>query len=171
MAINPNDIEIILYNPAYDDLSNLNFLQSDGSDPLHVHEFYIKYILGNCKSDDNIYAIKFKNNFVGFFSTAFVDFDSTGSKSDVKHKKENTSIPCLQITNMGIDQKSRCYGIGKYILLYTLGLAQKINKLTPCKILIFRTTITLAEKIYSPKYQFRYAKVQKKLVWTYRKIC
>ena len=76
----------------------------------------------------------------------------------------------LLIDKIGIDQKYRCFGIGRYILQFCIGLTKAISTNSQIRIIIFETTYSLAAKIYHPKYGFDFLKKDKNLVWAYKAI-
>jgi hypothetical protein len=175
----PDGLKFKIFNPKEHQLPRIDFRQTNGEDPLAVQEYFENYIL-NGKSDigEVKYVIKYFDNWIGFFSIhltrLYTKESELNPQSEVKGKKEafNQRPTCaLLIKKIGIDQQYRCYGIGKYIMLFCIGLAQTINKDKQIKLLIFKTTKSLAEKIYYPKYQFNFTSTSGRLVWAFRRVC
>ncbi len=170
---NPDKLKFVIYSAKNHQLPNLNFAQSNGEDPLRVQEFYEKFRAGKQLDNELVYVLRYEEEWIGFFSVIFTIL----SKGDVRTPERrvidaNGTLRGLLIHKIGIDQKYRCFGIGKYILLFCIGLGKSQGNDTQVKIIIFETTRSLAEKIYHPKYKFRYVvKDKKKLVWVYKKIC
>lgn len=171
---NPDELKFSIYNPKTHVLPKLDFTQTNGQDPLGVQKYYENQILNNeLKDIEFVYVIRYSNNWVGFFSIDLakvqVHKSHMSTEIDSTYKESPSS---LLIKKIGIDKDYRCYGVGKYILLFCTGLAQKINNDRQCRTIIFKTTRSLADKIYCPKYQFNYSNkdIDKKLIWVYKKI-
>lgn len=175
----PDGLKFKIFNPKKHRLPSIDFRQTNGEDPLAVQEYYESYFVSGKSDDDEVkYVIKYFDKWIGFFSIHLTRLHNKESELIPKHeatvkKQALYQIPtcALLIKKIGIDQQYRCYGIGKYIMLFCIGLAQTINKDKQIKLLLFKTTRSLAEKIYYPKYQFNYTSTNGKLVWAYRRIC
>ncbi|HYF98905.1 MAG TPA: hypothetical protein VD815_02320 [Candidatus Saccharimonadales bacterium] len=176
---NPDNLKFIVYNAKKDQLPILKFAQSNGEDPLKVQEYYDHFRTRKLPKNTLFYALRYEEQWIGFFSAGFTilnksevgAIDGKGLDSLVMKTDENFTYKALLIHKIGIDQKYRCFGIGKYILLFCIGLAKSRWNCAQVKIVVFRTTRSLAEKIYYPKYRFSYVGKDKKLVWAYKKIC
>jgi hypothetical protein len=178
----PNGLKFKIFNPKIHQLPNIDFRQTNGEDPLLVQEYYDNQIL-NSKSDgkEGKYVIKYYDNWIGFFSINLTrlhakQYESVPQSEEEEEGEEKREETCqaptwaLLIEKIGIDQRYRCYGIGKYIMLFCSGLAQAINKDKQIKLVIFKTTKSLAEKIYFPKYQFNFTGASGRLVWAFKRI-
>jgi len=175
----PNGLKFKIFNPKKHQLPKIDFRQTNGEDPLSVQEYFENYIFSG-KSDTNEvkYVIKYFDDWIGFFS---IDLTRLHTKQSVllpqyeengKREKFYQVPTCaLLIKKIGIHQRYRCYGIGKYIMLFCSGLVQAINKDMQIKLIIFKTTKSLAEKIYFPKYQFNFTGPSGKLVWAFKRMC
>ena len=163
-----------------DSLADLDFSQTNGSDPLLVED-YTKSNMPKEVENKNykIYVVTYEKNIIAFFTLCMSVICSKyllkGAEEECDNEPDGTQLkefvfPALLMGKIGIDKKYRCFGIGKYICLFCLGLAQKTNEKIACTFFIFRTTKSLAEKIYGPKYHFRWINTQNNLVWVYRKI-
>jgi hypothetical protein len=174
----PNGLKFKIFNPKKHQLPKIDFRQTNGEDPLAVQEYYEKYILNGRSDTDGVkYVIKYFDNWIGFFSIYLTRLHTKQSElipqREVNGNKEGfyqEPTCALLIKKIGIDQHYRCYGIGKYIMLFCIGLVQTINKDKLIKLIIFKTTRSLAEKIYFPKYQFNFTGTGGKLVWAYKRI-
>ncbi len=175
LSIDPSKLKFRMYDPLADNLINLDFTQTDGSDPLLVEEYVKNHILEEIENRSiKAYVVTYEDNAIAFFtlsmsvicSKRFLKDDDDAD--DDKLKK--FAFPALLMGKIGIDKKYRCFGIGKYICLFCMGLAQKTNEKMACALFVFRTTKSLAEKIYGPKYCFRWKDTPEKMVWAYRKI-
>ena len=175
----PNGLKFKIFNPKKHQLPKIDFRQTNGEDPLSVQEYYENYIF-NGKSDTNEvkYVIKYFDYWIGFFSidltrlhTKQSDLISQYEEKGEGEKFSKVPTSALLIKKIGIDQRYRCYGIGKYIMLFCSGLVQAINKDKKIKLVIFKTTKSLAEKIYFPKYQFNFTGTSGKLVWAFKRMC
>ncbi len=175
----PDGLKFKIFNPKKHQLPKKDFRQTNGEDPLSVQEYYENYFFnGNSETNGVKYVIKYFDKWIGFFSIELARLHTKQSEMipqcEEKGKNEKLSqVPtwALLIKKIGIDQQYRCYGIGKYIMLFCSGLVQAINKDKQIKLVIFKTTKSLAEKIYSPKYQFSFTGTSGKLVWTFKRIC
>ncbi|MBA3749822.1 MAG: hypothetical protein H0X03_02815 [Nitrosopumilus sp.] len=168
--LDPNKLKFKTYDPTIDSLSDLDFSQNDGSDPLLVDQ-YVKCNLSKGIVRDNykIYIVKYEGSIIAFFTLSMSVICSNNLCDDEKDLK-NFIYPALLMGKIGIDKKYRCFKIGNYICLYCLGLAQKTNEKIACSFFVFRTTQSLAEKIYGPKYYFRWRNTSSKIVRVYRRI-
>jgi hypothetical protein len=173
-----NGLKFKIFNPKIHQLPKIDFRQTNGEDPLSVQEYYENCILSRKAGSTEVkYVIKYFDNWIGFFS---IDLTRLHSKNfELVHQYEKkgdekrsyqTPTWALLIEKIGIDQRYRCYGIGKYIMLFCSGLAHSINKDKQIKLIIFKTTKSLAEKIYFPKYQFRFTNAKGRLVWAFKRI-
>ena len=175
LSIDPSKLKFRIYDPLVDNLLNLDFTQTDGSDPLLVEEYVKNHILNEIENRKiKAYVVTYEDNAIAFFTLSMSVICSKsmlkgdGDENDDKLKK--FVFPALLMGKIGIDKKYRCFGIGRYICLFCMGLAQKTNEKMACAFFIFRTTKSLAEKIYGPKYCFRWKYTPEKMVWIYRKI-
>jgi hypothetical protein len=177
MGINPNKLKFRPYDPLTDSLDNLDFTQTNGSDPLFVEEYTKTHMPKEAENKNNkIYVVSYEGKIIAFFTLSMSVIcsrnllnEEDGNEHDYAILKESV-FPALLMGKVGIDKKYRCFGIGKYICLFCIGLAHKTSEKIACSFFIFRTTKSLAEKIYGPKYYFRWKSTQNKLVWVYRKI-
>ncbi len=176
LSMDPSKLKFRMYDPVVDNLLNLDLTQTDGSDPLLVEEYVKNHILKDIENKNvRAYVVTYEENAIAFFT---LSMSLICSKSLLKGDNDENDcelkkfvFPALLMGNIGIDKKYRCFGIGKYVCLFCVGLAQKTNEKMACAFFIFRTTKSLAEKIYGPKYCFRWKKnTPNKLVWAYRKI-
>ncbi|TVP40734.1 hypothetical protein [Candidatus Nitrosocosmicus arcticus] len=170
-----NGLKFKIFNPKKHQLPMIDFTQTNGQDPLSVQEYYDNCILdGRSETKEVKYVIKYLENWIGFFSIDLTMLHTKQSEMIHQHEGEDRlpqlPIYALLIRKIGIDQRYRCYGIGKYIMLFCMGLAQTINKDKHIKLVIFKTTKSLAEKIYFPKYQFNFTGTSGKLVWAFKRI-
>jgi hypothetical protein len=179
LSIDPSKLKFRMYDPLVNDLLNLDFTQTDGSDPLLVEEYVKNHILKDIENRNiKAYVVTYEENAIAFFtlsmsvicSKGLLKGDDDGSVGDDSELKKIV-FPALLMGKIGIDKKYRCFGIGKYICLFCMGLAQRTNENMACAFFVFRTTKSLAEKIYGPKYCFRWKKdTPNKMVWAYRKV-
>ena len=175
----PNGLKFKIFNPNKHQLPNIDFRQTNGEDPLSVQEYYDNYIFNSKSNTDEVkYVIKYFEDWIGFFSIDLTRIYTKQSnlvpqyeENDKREKFYKEPTCALLIKKIGIDQRFRCYGIGKYIMLFCSGLVQAINKDLQIKLVIFKTTKSLAEKIYFPKYQFNYTDPSGKLVWAFKRMC
>ena len=174
----PNGLKFKIFNPKKHQLPRIDFRQTNGEDPLAVQEYYENYILnGKSDTDEVKYVIQYFDKWIGFFSIHLTRLHTKESElipqGEVKGKN-GAFYPrptcALWIKKIGIDQHYRCYGIGRYIMLFCMGLVQTITKNKQIKLLIFKTTRSLAEKIYYPKYQFNFTGTSGNLVWAFKRI-
>jgi hypothetical protein len=175
LSIDPSKLKFRMYDPLVDNLLNLDFTQTDGSDPLLVEEYVKNHILKEIENNSiKAYVVTYDENAIAFFTLSMSVICSKGlPKGDDEDDGELKKFvfPALLMGKIGIDKKYRCFGIGKYICLFCVGLAQKTNEKMACAFFVFRTTKSLAEKIYGPKYSFRWKKnTPNKMVWAYRKV-
>jgi hypothetical protein len=171
--IEPEKLRFKIYNPLIDDLSELDFTQNDGSDPLLVEQYAkIKFSKGieNSSKDNKIYVVKYEEKVIAFFILRMSVICNNNFSEDDIDKLDEFNYPALLMSKIGIDKNYRCFKIGKFICLFCLGLAQLTNEKLACPFFIFKTTKSLAEKIYGPKYHFRWKSTNSKLVWIYRRI-
>lgn len=170
--IEPRKLKFKSYDPRIDTLSELDFTQNDGSDPLMVEQFAKNNLLKDSENStfDKIYVVKYEEKIIAFFTlnmTVIRFNDSSGHDQD---ELKDVRYPALFMDKIGIDKKYRCFKIGKYICLFCLGLAQKTHEELGCVLFIFKTTKSLAEKIYGPKYFFRWKSTDNKIIWIYRRV-
>lgn len=175
LSIDQSKLKFRMYDPSVDNLLNLDFTQTDGSDPLLVEEYVKNHILKEIENKSvKAYVVTYEGNAIAFFTLSMTVICSKSLlKGDYADDDELKKIvfPALLMGKIGIDKKYRCFGIGRYICLFCMGLAQETNKKMACAFFIFRTTKSLAEKIYGPKYCFRWKKdTPNRMVWAYRKI-
>jgi hypothetical protein len=175
MSIDPSKLKFKLYDPSRDNLTDLDLTQTDGSDPLLVEEYVKSHILEDIENKNyKIYVVTYEENMIAFFTLSMSVICSKNLFRDDSGHGNNGSkkvvFPALLMGKIGIDKKYRCFGIGKYICLFCMGLAKKTNEKIACTIFVFRTTKSLAEKIYGPKYYFRWKETSNKTVWIYRKV-
>ena len=176
LKLDPNKLKFRLYNPLVDDLINLDLTQTDGSDPLQVVDYTKNQILKDVENRNNkIYVVTYEGNILAFFTLSMTVICTKNLfKDDCGHNDnclKEFLFPSLLMGKIGIDKKYRCFGIGKYICLFCMGLAQKTNEKIACTFFVFKTTKSLAEKIYGPKYYFRWNNnTSDKIVWVYRRV-
>jgi hypothetical protein len=173
LEFDPDKLKFIRYDAQNHRLPVLNFAQSSGDDPLGVQDYYLHISAGKFLKNKLIYVLRYEKEWIGFFS---IGLTNIRRKSDpnvlgIAEIESNKFTNGLLIDKIGIDQKYRCFGIGRYILHYCIGLAKSIEGDDQIRIIIFETTNSLAEKIYHPKYRFNYVKKEDKLVWAYKPIC
>src|SRR6476620_9750586 len=169
----PNGLKFKIFNLNRHQLPRIDFRQTNGEDPLSVQEYYENYILsGKSHTNEVKYVIKYFDNWIGFFSIDLTRLNAKQSEfilqCDEKGNREKyyqEPTCAFLIKKIGIDQRHRCFGIGKYIMLFCIGLAKAINKDKQIKLVLFKTTKSLAEKIYFPKYQFNFTGTNERLVW------
>jgi hypothetical protein len=169
--IEPENLKFKIYNPIIDTLSDLDFTQNDGSDPLLVEQ-YAKTLLKGIENTKNVktYLVKYQEKIIAFFTLKMAQIRGNNLSDYDKDEFKDFHYPALLMERIGIDKKYRCFKIGKYICLFCLGLAQKTNENLACTFFIFKTTKSLAEKIYGPKYHFKWKRSDNKVVWIYRKV-
>jgi hypothetical protein len=168
--IDPNKLKFKIYDPTMDNLSDLDFTQNDGSDPLLVEQYIKSNLLRGIKNENvKIYVVKYEDIAIAFFTLSISVICRNNLCTDENGLKDFI-YPALLMGKIGIDKKYRCFNIGKYICLFCLGLAQITNEKIACTFFVFKTTKSLAEKIYGPKYYFRWKNTDSKIVWVYRRI-
>ena len=115
--------------------------------------------------------VKYEEKIIAFFTLCMTVICSNSLSDYDRNELRDFKYPALLMDKIGIDKEYRCFKIGKYICLFCIGLAQNTNEKLDCTFFIFKTTKSLAEKIYGPKYYFRWWKnTDKKLVWIYRRV-
>jgi hypothetical protein len=172
LQFNPDKLQFIKYTTQEHRLPILNFAQSNGEDPLQVQSYY--HGLRNKKLPENelIFVLRYEKEWVGFFSIGLTTIKRMANQSNPKIQETDTNNPIegLLINKIGIVQNYRCFGIGKYILQFCIGLVKSTCNESQIRIIIFETTRSLAEKIYYPKYKFNFLEKENKLVWAYKKV-
>lgn len=173
LEFNPDKLKFIRYNAQEHTLPDLNFAQSNGDDPLDVQNYYYHIRTGKILQNELIYALRYEKQWIGFFSVGLTKVKQKNNL-DILRQVENVDATGvtegLLIDKIGIDQKYRCFGIGRYILQFCIGLTKAIRTNSQIRIIIFETTDSLAAKIYHPKYGFNYLNKDKKTVWAYKAI-
>ena len=173
LQFDPDKLQFTKYTAQEHRLPLLNFAQSNGEDPLQVQSYY--YRLRTKKPHDNelIFAVRYEKEWVGFFSIGLTRIKRMVIEGTPKIVETDTNNPIegLLINKIGIVQNYRCFGIGKYILQFCIGLIKSIGNESQIRIIIFETTRSLAEKIYHPKYRFDFIEKENKLVWAYKTVC
>ena len=173
LEFDPDKLKFILYNAQEHRLPDLNFAQSNGDDPLEVQKYYYHIRTGKSLQNGLIYALRYGMEWIGFFSVGLTKVKQKGNLDNSRQDNNddaNKVTKGLLIDKIGIDQKYRCFGIGRYILQFCIGLTKAISTNSQIRIIIFETTYSLAAKIYHPKYGFNFLKKDKKLVWAYKAI-
>jgi hypothetical protein len=178
-TIKPENLEFSTFDPLKDNLESLDLAQSDGRDPLQVKEF-AKELSTHESIHDGIrynktFVVKHNSMLIAFFTVRLSVITSKGilekDKEGGEARGNATASPALLMEKIGIDKNFRCFGIGKYVCLFCLGMAQRINEVIPCPFFAFKTTRSLAEKIYGPKYFFKWQSLSnKEIVWAYRRV-
>lgn len=169
---NLDSIKFLVYDPGFHKLPNLRLKQSNGEDPLDIQNYYESVINGISPEIGLLYVIKYKTEIIGFFSisSAILEPCLSNSSSPIITESKKSVVRALLISKIGIDQKYRCFGLGKYILQYCVGFARNLKEKEEFDIVLFRTTKSLAQKIYCSKYNFKMIQGTEKLVWVYKKI-
>ncbi len=171
--LDPDKLKFKIYDPTIDTLLDLDFRQNDGSDPLLIEQYAKNNLLKESKNATNykIYVVKYEEKIIAFFTLSMTVICSNNLSDYDKDGLRDFKYPALLMDKIGIDKEYRCFKIGKYICLFCMGLAQNTNEKLNCTFFIFKTTKSLAEKIYGPKYYFRWWKnTDKKLIWIYRRV-
>ena len=169
----PDKLKFIRYDVQEHNLPHLNFAQSSGDDPLEVQNYYLQLRTAKHIKKGLIYALRYEKEWIGFFSIGLTNIRRMCDSrilNIAEHESKNFTKGLL-IDKIGIDQNYRCFGIGRYILQFCIGLIKSIMIDGQIRIIIFETTESLAEKIYHTKYRFNYVKKDNKLVWAYKMIC
>jgi hypothetical protein len=168
---NIDSLKFLVFDPKFHDLPNLQLKQSNGEDPLNIQSYYEDILKGNSFEPKVVYIIKYGTEIIGFFSVASALIEPTISDFSAQiNPNKNSLIHALLVSKIGIDQNYRCFGLGKYILQYCIGLARNLKEKKEFDIVLFRTTKSLAQKIYCLKYNFKIIQEDEKLVWVYKKI-
>ena len=173
LHFDPDKLKFIKYSAQEHRLPILNFAQSNGEDPLQVQSYYFRLRTEKPPENELIFALKYEKEWVGFFSMGLTKIKRMVNLSTRSIEEINTTSPIegLLINKIGIVQDYRCFGIGKYILQFCIGLVKSRSNDSEIKIVIFETTRSLLEKIYHPKYRFNFIEKENKLVWAYKRIC
>jgi len=173
IVFDPDKLKFIRYDAQNHRLPVLNFVKSSRNDPLNVKDYYLHISAKKKKKNRMIYTLKYEKEWIGFFSIGLtiIKCKSDPNIPGMVEIDSNNFSNGLLIDKIGIDQKYRCFGIGRYILHFCMGLAKSIVGDDQIRIIIFETTNSLAEKIYHPKYRFNYVKKDDRLVWAYKTIC
>lgn len=166
-----DSIKFLVYDPKIHNLPKLQLKQSNGEDPLDVQSYYQGITEGKAIDPEVLYIINYRTEIIGFFSIASALIEPTLSDFDNQIDLEKRAIiRALLISKIGIDQNYRCFGLGKYILQYCIGLAINLKENEEIDVLLLKTTKSLAQKIYCLKYNFKMMVEDKQLVWVYKKI-
>ena len=180
--IDPSKIKISYYDQLIDDFSKLNFKQKDGTDPLKADEFiHNNPFYESTNHISKIYSVRYEDQLTAFFTLSMsqIIFENINIDNNENENDDCSNIsefefdfyPALLVKQLGIDKDFKGQGLGYYIILYCLGLAQILSQNIGCAFLIMQTTNKLAEKYYGPKYNFKWEKnSNKKKVWIYRKL-
>lgn len=173
MQFDPDKLQFIKYTPQEHGLPVLNFAQSNGEDPLQVQSYYYGLRTKKLPENELIFVLCYEKEWVGFFSIGLTRIKRMANEGTPKIKETDTNKPIegLLINKIGIVQNYRCFGIGKYILQFCIGLVKSTGNESQSRIIIFETTRSLAEKIYHPKYRFNFIEKENKLVWAYKTVC
>lgn len=166
-----NRLKFIKYSAQELPLPNLNFAQSNGEDPLHVQDYYHSIRTEKPQDNEAIFVLKYESEWIGFFSIAFANIRrKSNQKTSILGKLDTpNSIKGLLINKIGIIQEYRCFGIGKYILQFCIGLSKSVDlDNQKVRIIIFETTKSVAEKIYHRKYRFNIIEKENRVVWAYK---
>lgn len=167
----PDLLRLIIFDPKKHQLSKLNLAQSNGQDPLGIQKYYDNIKESNNSRNELIYLIKYGGGLIGFFAVMLAKVKPIHPEPNSQNKSiVESSINAFYIKKIGIDQEYRCFGIGKYVLQFCIGLSKSISNLNDIEIILFITTNSLAEKIYSSKYKFKSIPLDDRLVWIFKKI-
>lgn len=164
-------LKFIKYSAQEQPLPNLNFAQSNGEDPLHVQDYYQRIRTEKPHDNEAIFVLKYESEWIGFFSIVFANIRRERNHKTFILGKFDTpnSIKGLLINKIGIIQEYRCYGIGRYILQFCIGLSKSLElDNQKVRIIIFETTKSVAEKIYHRKYRFNVIEKENRVVWAYK---
>ena len=172
LQFDPNKLKFIKYDVQEHQLPILNFTQSNGEDPMQVQKYYHRIKIGKPPENEVIFALRYGKEWIGFFTIGLTHIKRIGIQSAhrIEEIDKDNFIEGLLINKIGIIQEYRCFGIGKYILQFCIGLTKAIRTNSQIRIIIFETTDSLAAKIYHPKYGFNYLNKDKKIVWAYKAI-
>ena len=173
LQFDPNKLKFIKYDVQEHQLPILNFTQSNGEDPMQVQKYYHRIKIGKPPENEVIFALRYGKEWIGFFTIGLTHIKRIGIQSAhrIEEIDKDNFIEGLLINKIGIIQEYRCFGIGKYILQFCIGLVKSGSIDQRVKIIIFETTRPLAEKIYHPKYKFNFIEKENKLVWAFKTIC
>ncbi|SMH71281.1 GNAT family N-acetyltransferase [Candidatus Nitrosotalea okcheonensis] len=155
-----------------DDLSLLDFAESDGTDPLGVAEFArTKAAKYHENKIATVRVVRDKKEIVAYFTVSMsaisVDILASGEKVEGV-----TSIryPAMLLGQLGVDKKYRGKRIGSDICNFCLGLADVLGKQIACRYVILQTGTT-GTSLYK-RFEFRMSAkppVGKK-IWMYRRL-
>jgi hypothetical protein len=173
LQFDPDKLQIIRFTPQEHRLPILNFAQSNGEDPLQVQSYYYRLRTRKLPENELIFALRYEQEWIGFFSIGLTKINRMVNHGTLKDEETYTNNPIegLLINKIGIVRDYRCFGIGKYILQFCIGLVKSTGNESQIRLIIFETTRSLAEKIYHPKYNFNFIEKNNKLVWAYKSIC
>lgn len=167
----PDLLRLIIFDPKKHQLSKLNLAQSNGQDPLAIQKYYENIKQSNYSKNELIYLIKYGDGLIGFFAVMLAKVKPLHPELNSQNESVvESTINAFYIKKIGIDQEYRCFGIGKYVLQFCIGLAKSINEIDEIEIILFITTNSLAEKIYSAKYKFKSIPLNDRLVWIFKRI-
>lgn len=163
------DYDIISSN---DNLSILDFTESNGTDPLGVDEFArTKATKYHKNKISTVRVVRDKKEIVAYFTVSMsaISVDILASEEKVEGV---TSIryPAMLLGQLGVDKKYRGKGIGSEICNFCLGLADVLGKQIACRYVILQTSITRTT-LYE-KFEFRMSPKSPagKKIWMYRRL-
>jgi hypothetical protein len=86
--------------------------------------------------NEKIYVVKYEESIIAFFTSSM----SVVCSKDLLNEGNGLKglvYPVLLMGKIGIDQKHRCFGIGKYVCLFCLGLVRKTSEKITCTFFSF----------------------------------
>ncbi len=176
LIVNPTEITIREYIKEYikeDDLTKLDLTDVDGSDPLHVDEFFrTKAIMYQNNRLCSIWSVLYKDKLVGCFTlTMYSITNNKLEEAELVNKAPNLiSYPAILLGQIGVDKQFRNKGMGHNIIQYITGLSRQIGRKIACRYIVLQTSkdkIKLYKKIEfkkSPKNPDN-----KTLLWMYKR--
>jgi hypothetical protein len=171
-SIDPDSdkLDIDPYSPT-DDFSNLDFRQTDRSDPLGVHTYIhtnpLDYIQNHIST---IYSVRYGGKLAGYFTLSMSNIGKKDMLREDAIAIHFLDYPALLLGQMGVDRNYRGRQIGEKICSFCRGIAQDINEKAACAFLILRTTTDLARGYYEPYCHFKWKPKEEGKVWMYRKL-
>jgi GNAT superfamily N-acetyltransferase len=138
--IDPNNLFYDNFS-EYDDFSQLDFTDPDGSDPLEIDKYIksnpSKYVKNKIST---IYSVKYNNKPIAYFTLSMAAIKTQHLlEEDIDNQIEFQQYPAMLLGRMGVDKKHQNQGVGESILLHCLGLAQEINNDIACAVLMLHT--------------------------------
>lgn len=155
-----------------DDLSELDFTHTDGSDPLDVDEFIhkepLKYVNNHLSV---IYVVKYDYKPVAYFTLSMSSIGINKLVAEDIVEGVTFRYPALLLGRMGVDRNFRGQNIGQKICSFCRGLAKMVSKRIACAFLILQTNEDILD-YYSNKCHFKYSSKDKYigLIWMYRRL-